>query len=193
MNTFLTRSILASIISFSCALPALAADKYTLDPEHSHVLWHISHFGFSNPSGKWMAKGTLVIDEQQPQNSKVDVKIRLNDVVTGVPKLDEHLRGKVFFDVAHFPNATFVSDKVDVTSKETATVHGMLTLHGVTKPVVLSVKLNKIGVNPITEKKSVGFSATGEIKRSEFGLTTLLPGVGDNVKLDIEAEAYKDK
>ncbi|HRE31665.1 MAG TPA: YceI family protein, partial [Candidatus Berkiella sp.] len=68
-------------------------------------------------------------------------------------------------------------------------VHGQLTLHGVTKPITLMVKLNKIGNNPITDKPSIGFSATAQLKRSDFEITTMLPGVGDGVNLSIEIEA----
>ena len=102
--------------------------------------------------------------------------------MTGLPKLNEHLLGDSFFDVAKFPTATFVSTKVDVTSKTTAKVTGDLTLHGVTKPVVLDVTLNKIGEN-MKKQKTAGFSATATIKRSDFGMTAYLPALGDEVKL----------
>lgn len=181
--------LLVGLLCFGI-LPAHAAETYTLDPMHTYVLWHINHFGFSNPSGKWLASGTLVLDEAKPQNSKVNVTIHTTDVVTGIKELDEHLRKEIFFDVAHFPTATFESDKVDVTGKNTANVHGILTIKGVAKPVVLAVVLNKIGMSPITDKKTAGFTATTQFKRSDFGINTLLPGLGDDVKIDIEAEAY---
>jgi polyisoprenoid-binding protein YceI len=168
-----------------------ALDKYTLDNSHSYVDWKISHFGFSSPSGKWMADGTLELDQAKPQDSKVDVTINVANVITGIPKLDEHLKGEDFFDVAKYPTATFVSKKIVMTGKETAKVEGMLTLRGVTKPVTLDVKLNKAAVSPITNKMTAGFTATANIKRSEFGMTTYLPGLGDEVKLNIEVEANK--
>lgn len=168
-----------------------AEESYTLDPLHSYVLWHIDHFGFSYPSGKWMASGTLLLDQANPQNSKVNATIKVTDITTGVPELDKHLREPLFFDVAKYPTATFISNKVDVTGKDTALVYGTLTLHGVSKPVILNVKLNKLGQNPINNKMGAGFSASSKIKRSDFGITTLLPGLGDDVTLDIEAEAYR--
>lgn len=167
-----------------------ALENFTFDPNHSYVLWHINHFGFSNPSGKWPVEGTLQLDQEKPQNSKVDVKITLADIITGIPKLDEHLKGKTFFDVAKFPLATFVSNKVEVTGKHTAKVTGILTVHGVSHPVTLDVVLNKIGLNPITTRKTVGFTANTVLKRSDFEMNTLLPMIGDDVKIDIEAEAY---
>jgi polyisoprenoid-binding protein YceI len=171
------------------AAPCQATPQtYQLDPNHTSVLWHVDHFGFSSPSGKWQADGTLVLDEKNPQASKVSVNIKVNTVNTGIPKLDEHLKSKAFFDVEQFPTATFVSDKVKVTSKTTAKVTGVLTVHGVSKPVTLNVKLNKIGVNPITEKDAAGFTAETTISRADFNMNTLEPGLGDEVKLNIEAE-----
>ena len=181
------------LISFVLILPfttaRAATETYTLDPTHSYVMWHINHFGFSSPSGKWLAEGTLVLDESAPKNSKVNVTIPVTNMVTGIPKLDEHLQDSDFFDTAHYPNATFVSDKVNVTGKTTAKVQGILTVHGVSKPVTLDVKLNKMGESPITHKKTVGFTATTTIKRSDFGISKYLPGLGDEVKINIETEA----
>lgn len=174
---------------FYFAIPAHAADTLTLDPDHTYVLWHISHFGFSSQSGKWYAEGSLVIDKDKPQNSKVTATIKMANIITGIPELDSHLKGKLFFDVAQYPTATFVSNKVDVTGKTTANVQGILTLHGVAKPITLKVKLTKVGKSPITDKMTAGFSATTKIKRSDFGINTLLPGLSDDVTLDIEAEA----
>src|ERR1700730_14914162 len=96
------------------ATPAFAADTYTLDPSHTAVIFHINHFGFSNPSGKFMnVDGTVVLDQQNPAASTVNVPIPIATIDTDVPKLDEHLKSKDFFDAATYPTATFVSDKVD--------------------------------------------------------------------------------
>ncbi|HSW93500.1 MAG TPA: YceI family protein [Gammaproteobacteria bacterium] len=166
------------------------AETYQLDNQHTYVLWHISHFNFSNPSGKWMADGTLVLDEKKLQDSKVNAVIHIATLTTGIKALDEHLMKPLFFDVQQYPDATFVSDKVNVTGKTTAKVHGILTVHGISKPVTLDVKLNRSGVSPITNKPTLGFTAKTVIKRSDFGMTALLPGLGDDVKIDIEAEAF---
>src|SRR4051812_10301801 len=93
-------------VLFSFTLPAQAAETYIFDPTHTYVLWHVNHLGFSNLSGKWMAQGTLEYDEAAPENSKVNINITMADITTGVPKLDEHLKDKDFFDVTKFPTAT---------------------------------------------------------------------------------------
>lgn len=168
-----------------------ATEKYEFDPNHTYVLWQVNHFGFSHPSGKWLASGTLLGDADKPENSKLTVTIKLGDIVTGIPKFDNHLRSADFFDVAKYPIATFTSQKIEVTGKNTAKVYGTLNLHGVTKPVVLDVVLNKVDVSPINQKKTAGFSATTQLKRSDFGLAKFVPGVSDEVKINIEAEANK--
>lgn len=178
-------------VLFPARLLAQDVSTYTVDPQHSYVLWHISHFGFSNPSGKWFANGVLGLDEKNPQNSQVNITINLADIVTGNKELDGHLKSPEFFDVVKFPTATFKSDKVIVTGKSTAKIEGMLNLHGVSKPVTLDVTFNKQGNSPITDKETVGFSAHTQLRRSDFGINTLLPGLSDEVKLDIEVEAFK--
>lgn len=184
-------SFLIITFSFFCICVANAAQTYSIDPNHSYVLWRISHFDFSHPSGKWMvAEGTLSLDKEKPQNSKVNILIHVSDMVTGIPELDKHLKGNLFFDTEKYPQATFVSDKITLTGKNSADVHGILTVHGVSKPIILHVKLNKIGISPITNKETVGFSGTTNLNRSDFGITTLLPGLGDPVQINIELEAF---
>lgn len=178
--------------AFSTSLHA-APETFILDNQHSYVLWTIKHLGFSTQAGKWYVNGQVILDKEHPDQSKVNATIKIADLVTGLPELDKHLKSKLFLDNDKFPKATFVSDKVQVLSENSAKVEGMLTLHGVTKPVTLDVTLNKAGVNPISNKNAVGFSASTIIKRSDFGMNTLLPDLGDEVAIQIGAEAYQDK
>lgn len=187
-----SRILKAVFLFFLCCIgvgSVYAADTFVLDPQHTYVLWKVNHFGFSNQVGKGYASGTLLLDQSKPQNSKVSAVVVINNILTGLDQLDRHLEDKLFFDSAQFPTATFVSNQVQLTGKNTAEVKGMLTLHGVTKPIILHVKLNQIGKSLITDKMTAGFSATATLKRSDFGITTLLPGVSDEVELNIEAEA----
>jgi len=188
MKSFLRTSMLLAGL-FMISATAHAADTYTLDPMHTSVTWTINHFGFSNPWGKFsMIEGTLMLDEQNPAKGQINVTVPVDDLVTGIDKLDNHLKSKDFFDTATYPTATFVSNKVTVTGKDTAKVEGTLTLHGISKTETLTVSLNKIGEN-MMKKKTAGFSATATIKRSDFGMNTYLPMLGDDVKLYIESEA----
>ncbi len=121
--------------------------------------------------------GVLMLDKAKPQDSTVNVTIQMDTLQTAVPELNKHLESPLFFDVAKYPTATFVSNKVVLTGKTTAKVQGILTFHGVSKPITLNVKLNKIGENPISNENDAGFDATTSLKRSDY------------VKIDISAEA----
>lgn len=188
IRTTLRTLALTAMVS-TLAFSAQAAETYKLDPSHTAITWHVNHFGFSTPSGKFMSvDGDVKLDEANPAASSVKVTVDVNGINSGVAKLDEHLKTPDFFDVAKFPTATFISTKVVPTGKDTAKVEGNLTLHGVTKPVTLDVKLNKIGEN-MMKLKTAGFTASTTIKRSEFGITTYVPNLGDDVKIEIESEA----
>lgn len=189
------RHFIASILAVF-ALPSYVyaePQTLTLDNQHTYVLWKVKHLGFSTQAGKWYASGQLILDKDNPQQSKVNVTIKVDDIVTGIPELDNHLKGKLFFDTKQFPTATFVSNRVEVMGKNKAKVYGMLTLHGVTKPIILNVILNKAGINLLNDRETAGFSATTSLKRSDYGIKALIPEVGDDVEIEIEAEAYLDK
>jgi len=187
------KRLLLATVALAFMLPVganAATTSYTLDPNHTNILFHANHFGFSNPSGHFGIKdGTLVLDDKDPTKSTINVTIDVTSLLTGVPKLDEHLKSKDFLEAEKFPTATFKSTKVEVTGGDTAKVTGDFTLHGVTKPVTLDVKLNKQGEHPMTHKQAVGFTASTELKRSEFGVNAYVPNVSDEIKLDIETEA----
>lgn len=185
---------IALISAAALTLSSLAhAAEYEIDATHTHVGFTISHMGFSETYGVFKnVAGTLTLDEEKPEDSKVDITIHTDSLDTANDARDEHVKGKDFLDVANFPTMTFKSTKVDVTGKDTATVTGDLTLHGVTRPVGLIVKLNKVGPSPMDKSRHVaGFSAIGKLKRSDFGITTYVPAIGDEVTLAISTEAVR--
>lgn len=189
-NSFHLCGLAAALLAVSAFHDHEHSARYELDTSHTNVVWSVNHFGFSNPSGKFTGvKGTLMLNEQHPEQSGVDVTIDTRSVLSGVEKLDEHLRSKDFFDVERFPEAHFVSEKVTMAGATTAKVSGTLTLRGVSKPVVLEVVMNKSGEHPMSHQKMAGFSARTVLKRSDFGMNYALPGVSDEVKLQIESEA----
>lgn len=182
----------AALLSFPLATNANAADTYTLDPTHTTVIWNANHFGYSKPHGLFpLVEGTLQLDEANPEASTLEVTVPTTKLTTGIEKFDAHLKNADFFNVEKFPTATFKSTKVEKTGDKTAKVTGDLTLVGVTKPVTLDVTFNQKMANPMSQKETVGFSATGTIKRSDFGINYALPHVSDEVPLVIEAEATK--
>jgi polyisoprenoid-binding protein YceI len=166
----------------------VVSGTYQVEPRHSQILFTVNHFGFTEYTGQFtQPTGTLVVDTANPGNSKVDVTIPIDKVLTTLPALDTHLKTPDFFDAAKFPTAKFVSTKVTINGT-TATIAGDLTLKDVTKPVVLTARF--VGAGNATQgakKLNFGFAATTSIKRSDFGITFLVPAVSDKVDLTINA------
>ncbi|MBB6252725.1 YceI family protein [Nitrospirillum iridis] len=162
---------------------------FTLDKSHAKVVFSVNHFGFSTYYGAFPdLEGTLDFDAKAPAKSKLDVTINVAGLATTNPKLDEHLNSKDFLDTAQFPKATFKATKIDVTGAGKGKITGDLTLHGVTKPVTLDATLHGGGTNPMTKAYVVGFDAKTTLKRSEFGISTYVPAISDDVELVISAE-----
>jgi polyisoprenoid-binding protein YceI len=164
----------------------LKAGTYKVDPNHTQVIFSISHFGFTDFSGFFSgASGTLQLDPSNPSASKLELSIPVSSILTTVPVLDDQLKAVQWFDVEKYPNATFTSTKVTPIGEDRATVTGNLTLHGVTKPVTLKAHLIGSGTNPLDRFFTVGFEAVGTIKRGDFGIKQYLPLLGDDVTLKI--------
>jgi len=182
---FVSVALLSALVLPGAAL----ADTYEMDTSHTHAGFKISHLGFSETYGNFRdVTGTLKLNADKPEDAKLNVTIKTASIDSGFDARDEHLRKDDFLNVEKFPTMTFTSTKVERTSDTTADVMGDLTLLGVTKPLTLKVTLNKIGENPMNKKATAGFSATGSLKRSDFGLTTYLPAIGDEVTLLISSE-----
>lgn len=180
---------MALMLPFAAVSPAFAADEYVFDKGHTHILFAISHLGFSMTHGEFMEyEGTVMIDEGAIANSSVDVTIQMASVDTGHTKRDESLQKPDWLDTAQFPTMTFKSTAVEQTGDTTATMTGDLTLKGVTQPVTLDVALRGRGTNPFSNQEVLGFTASGTIKRSDFNFTHALPGIGDEIEITIETE-----
>ncbi len=192
MNT-LNRVFAAATLAFAVALPAQAADKYKFDTVHSQVIFFVSHLGFSKSEGEFLDfDGGFSFDQKNWGNSSVEVVIDTNSISLDDGPWDKHMKNEDFFHVEKYPTMTFKSTKVESKDGKTGTITGDLTLLGVTKPVTLDVTFNKAGAHPFNPKKQlIGFSATGTLKRSEFGMNYALPAVGDDVEIRIEVEAEK--
>lgn len=167
---------------------------YALDPTHASVTWKVNHLGLSNYTARFTKfDATLNFDAAKPENSKLTVTIDPKSVRTDYPfpekeDFDAKIAGETFFDAAKYPEIKFVSTKVERLGSDTGKVHGDLTFHGVTKPVTLDVTLVGAKPHPMQKVGAMGFSATTRIKRSDFGVNALVPMVGDEVMVQIEAE-----
>lgn len=190
---FARRLVLATLIA-AASFSAQAADKYDIDPTHTQVQFTYNHMGFSNITGRFdEVTGDFQFDAADPTKSSVSITIPVASISTGVDKLDEHLLKADFFDATQFPTATFKSTGVTAAGEGKLAVAGDLTIHGVTRPVVLDVTINGIGEHPMRKLPAAGFDARATIKRSDFGVGAYVPAVGDEVTLSITVEATQAK
>ncbi len=184
---------LAGLLGAAVSVQA-APVTYKLDPGHTMVLFSWNHFGYSNPTADFgLGEGTVVFDEQHPAQSSVEVTLPLAGLDTHVPALDKHLKEADFFDADKYPTVTFKSTKVQPLGGHKFRVTGDLTVHGVTKPVVLAATLNKVGPHPMTKAQAIGFDATASIKRSDFGIGAYVPNVSDEISIRITTEGAVPK
>ena len=175
-------------------LAQAAPTRYDLDPHHTQVRFGWTHFGFSHMTGRFdEVQAKFQFDPQAPAKSSITVDIPIAGIDTGVPALDEHLKSADFFDAAQYPTATFRSTKVESVGPKALKVTGDLTLHGVTKPVVLDVTINQVGPYPMGGRASAGFDASTTLKRSDWGIAAYVPNVSDEITLSISTEAHVPK
>lgn len=188
------RSLAAAAAALALLAPSArgqeadASGTYAVDPDHTQVVFSLSHLGFTPYFGILPgATGTLVLDAAHPAASRVEISIPVARVLTPSDKLNEELRSAQWLDAVKYPAITFKSSSVTPTGPTTADIAGDLTLHGVTKPVTLKATLVKAGPNLMMKNFSAGFSATARIRRSDFGVSAYVPMVGDEVDLTIAA------
>jgi polyisoprenoid-binding protein YceI len=184
-----SRFPLAAALALAAA--PLYAATYTFEPQHTQGVLTWNHLGFANPTAQFnTVEGTLEFDPADPTHSSVLVKIPLISMSTGVPDLNDDFRSTDFFDFARFPVATFKSTRVEKgAGPDALRVIGELSVHGVVKPVVLDVTVNKVGVNPRNQVPTVGFEAQATLNRADFGLGLYVPQVSDEIRVHITAEA----
>lgn len=179
----------ALIVTLSLVTAPALADKYDFDKSHTTIMFYVNHLGLSDMVGVMTEyDGSFTFDQQTPEKSSVDVSIRPTGIRTSSDELDKKLQNTDFFNTEKFPEIRFVSKKIDITGERTGNITGDLTLLGVTKPATLKVTFNKADYHPFTQYFVAGFSATTTIKRSEFGMSNLIPMVGDEVRLEIQTE-----
>lgn len=184
--------LVAVLMSSVFALPAIAADSYTVDPSHTYPNFEINHLGFSTMHGRFGATTGKIVLDSAAKSGSIDITIDATSIDTGHAKRDTHLKSDEFFNVGKFPTLTYKATKLKFNGDKLAGADGELTLLGVSKPVSLAVTAFNCGPHPMNKKPMCGANATATIKRSDFGLSTYVPAVGDEVKISIEVEATKD-
>jgi polyisoprenoid-binding protein YceI len=193
------RFIKALAIAVTLATPAFAAaTPWSIDADHSNVGFKVRHMMISNVKGEFgKFTGIVDIDDKDVTKSRVEVTVDTASITTGVAKRDEHLRSGDFFDVTKYPTMTFVSRKVEKEGNDKLRVFGYLTLHGVTKEVVLDVEGPTRAYKDPWGSLKRGVTATTRINRKDFGLVwnkAIESGgvaVGEEVTIALEIELLK--
>jgi len=184
----------ATLLALSAPFALAQSSTWASDPAHSEVDFTIRHMSISNIHGRFgKVNATIAYNAADASKSSVTATIDATTIDTGEPARDTHLKTDSFFDVAKFPTATFTSTSV-AKNGGGLKVTGNLTLHGVTKQVVLDVDAPSSPMeNPMDHKQHAGFSATTTISRTAFGIGSSFPAaaVGDEVKLTIDLEVVK--
>ncbi len=186
-------AMITGILALAAPLALAQTSTWVSDPNHSEVDFTITHMSISKVHGRFgNVKATIVYNEADVTKSTVTATIGVDTVDTGVQLRDNDIKSPSYFDVASFPAATFTSTGVAKNGNK-LTVTGNLTLHGVTKPVVLDVEGPSGPAQGMDHKPHVGFSATTTISRTAFGVASGMPAVmlGDDVTLTIEIDAAK--
>ena len=166
--------------------------EYVLDTRHASLLVRIAHLGgFSRFTMRFdRLDGAFAFDPATWPTTVATIKVDPTSINTGLPEFDKTIAGPAYFNAAKYPDITFVANRVDATDGR-GTVSGDLTFHGVTRPVRLDAVFNGFGPGMLGVGTRMGFSGSGHIKRSDYGVTTMLPFAGDDLELVFEVEFVK--
>ena len=183
---------IAALFAAATALGPVASASpvyYRIDPMHTYVSFEAPHIGaISHWRGKFdrTESGEIMLD-RTAKTGTIEVTIDTSSIDFGLDKMNEHARSKDFFDVANFPSATY-KGKIQFTGDTPTSVNGQLTLHGVTKPVTLTISELKCIPDPMLKIERCGADATAAIDRGDFGVSYGVPMTGGEVKLQIQVE-----
>ena len=186
------KHIALALLAAASTTAAFAADTYKVDPTHTYPSFEADHFGgLSVWRGKFNKTEGNIVYDKAAKTGTIDITIDTNSIDFGNDALNAHAKKDELFDTTKFPTATY-KGKLVFKGDAPATVDGQLTLHGVTKPVTLTVNKFKCMINPMTKKEVCGADASGTFNRSDFGVSYgTQMGFNPEVKLAIQVEAVK--
>ncbi|MBL4637406.1 MAG: YceI family protein [Kofleriaceae bacterium] len=173
-----------------------ASGEYTIDSEHTQLVFSVSHLGASHQYGQFTkVAGSFSIDGKDIGKSKIKLEVPTGSVFTAAKKRDDHLRGPDFFDAKQFPKITFTSTEVTATGSNEYTVKGDLTLHGVTKNITIALTHGNSAADPemMGGAFRTGFNGSFAINRSDFGLNYMPGALGEKIKLLLALEGTRNK
>ncbi len=169
--------------------------RYAIDPVHTRVMFEIDHAGFSKAIGTLSgSEGSLQFDEDDWSTARLEVTLPMQRLDMGDSGWSASVFAPRFLDVGRYPQARFVSTRVERLEGNRGTVCGDFTLRDVTRPLCMQFKLNRIARYPLPPfRHTAGFSATATLRRSDFGITAWRSLIGDEIALRIEAELTRSR
>jgi polyisoprenoid-binding protein YceI len=182
-----------AVMFLGCAAVGAMAETvtYTFDTTHSRIAFYVTHYGFSHSLGAFkIAEGSFDFDDADWSFSQVKARVPVKSLDLGDSSWNTHVLAESWLDAARFPWITFTSTKVEGSGAGPGRLAGDLTIKGVTRPVVLDLRLNAQGEHPMRRAPAVGFTGTTTLRRSDFGITSYLGAVGDEIDVRVEIEAY---
>lgn len=181
-----------AVLLLCASFPALSAESFNLDPGHTFPSFEIRHQGISTMRGKFnRSQGRIVLDTQGP-GSSIEVSVDASSADTGHDGLNQKLLGPIFFNTARFPEIRFTSNNLEFVDGKPVRANGDLTLLGVTRPVSLEIRDYACTLQFLTRRPMCGADVHAVIKRSDFGMNYAIPLIGDEVKLAIEVEGFRE-
>lgn len=195
MNKNVIAAIAVSVVLTACSQEGsgtaygVPSGTYSVDPSHTYVTFSYLHQGLSYPLLRATSTaGQLEFDANEISNSTVNIAVASDSIRTNIDHFDKELASRKFFHADKYPHITFRSEHFEPTDEFHGVLHGEVTIKETTLPVALDVTLNNALVHPMLDIPVIGFSATGSLKRSEFGLDRFVPVVSDDVMFSIEIE-----
>lgn len=183
--------ILSLLAAAAPALAFAAADTYTIDPTHTYPSFESDHMGISTWRGKFTKTSGDVTLDRTAKTGAINIKIDVGSIDFGMPALNNRAKTADLFDVSQFPIATYTSTSIKFDGDKPVEAEGNLTLHGVTKPVVLTINKFICVTDALTKQQRCGADASAEFSRADFGINYGLPKFSPQVKLAIQVEAVK--
>ncbi len=169
--------------------PGIPAGTYAVDKSHTYLTFSYLHQGLSFPLLRIGGiDGELELDPAALEKTQVSIVADAASIKTNTAFFDKELTSPKFFNAVKFPHIAYVADSYEAINESEGALSGQVTIRGITKPLILAVKINGAMVNPITSKPVIGLSASGYVQRSDFGLDRFIPAVADRVDLRIEVE-----
>ena len=183
--------LLLAAAAAAAAFPAQSQEVYVADPNHTYAYFATGHLGISWQRGRFNRTEAKIALDRAAKTGTIEVAIAMSSVDTGHEARDKHLRSEDYLDVERHPTMTFKSNRLRFNGDVLAGADGDLTIMRITKPVTLNVTSFRCQLHPVNKREMCGAEADTAIKRSEFGIKRGAVGIGDEVKITIQIEAFK--